>query len=264
MSDPVIAGPTWYETFEIGSFWTDVNGVASPQALLQMMQDVAWKHAQALKFGYSELGAQNQFWVLSRLTMDVRRYPRWGETVRLESWTSGTNKLLALRDFRLYDDDERELMKGVTGWLIVDHGSRRPLRPEGIVAELSIPSLPSQYDGGPEKVRAPDSDSDGQTTYGVAARYSDIDAQQHVNNTRYVSWMIDGLSADWVVSRRIRRMSVNFLKECNLGDTLRIAHECLPERDQTRHSVLREADGQYAAHMQLHWDTQNTPVFTQS
>ncbi len=264
MSDPVIVRPTWYETFEIGSFWTDVNGRASPHALLQMMQDVAWKHARALKFGYSDLGARNRFWVLSRLIMDVSRYPRWGETVRLESWTSGTDKLLALRDFRLYDDDERELMKSVSGWLIVDHESRRPLRPEGIVKELSIPSLPSQYDGGPEKVRTPEPDDGTQTTYSVAARYSDIDAQKHVNNTRYVSWMIDGLSEDWVVNRRIRRMSVNFLKECNLGDTLQIAHTYPPEQDQTRHSVLRESDGQYAAHMHLHWDTGNTTVFTQS
>lgn len=249
------ARSSWYETFEVGSYWADIDGVASPYALLQMMQDVAWKHADALRFGYTDLGIRNQFWVLSRLSMHVNRYPRWGETVRLESWTSGTSRLFALRDFRLYDDDEKELMKSVTAWLIVDQETRRPLRPEQIISELSIPSLPSQFQHAPEKIAPPDLNAKRAFQYETCVRYSDIDAQGHANNTRYVSWMLDGLDVEWHRTHRLRRLSVNFLKECTAEDLVRVDGSIDGETGQSLHSVSRIEDGDIAAVLSANWSS---------
>lgn len=217
------------------------------------MQDVAWKHAKALQFGYSDLGSRNQFWALSRITMQVTGYPRWGDTVRLESWTSGTNRLFALRDFRLYDDEERELMKAVTAWLVVDSESRRPVRPETVLQDLVVTSLPSQFQDPPEKITPPDTDHGAGVSYETTARYSDIDAQSHVNNTRYVSWMLDSLGPSWHESRHLHQLSVNFLKECVLNDVLDVS--CTVSEDQTRsdHAITRIDDGTRAAVMSLRW-----------
>ncbi|MFW6235037.1 MAG: acyl-[acyl-carrier-protein] thioesterase [Spirochaetota bacterium] len=249
------AAATWYETFEVGSYWADMSGVASPFALLQMMQDVAWKHAQALRFGYSDLGARNQFWVLSRLSMHVNRYPQWGETVRLESWTSGTSRLFALRDFRLYDDDEKELMKSVTAWLVVDQETRRPIRPERIVSELSSPSMPSQFQNAPEKLAPVEWEAERPLQYDTRIRYSDIDPQGHANNTRYVSLMLDGLDAEWHRTHWLRRLTVNFVKECTAEDSVRVVGRIDNDTQQSVHSVTRIEDGSVAAALSADWSS---------
>ena len=51
-------------------------------------------------------------------------------------------------------------------------------------------------------------------------RYSDIDRNQHMNNTRYLEWVDDLFSAGFHRTHTLREILVDYLKECQEGDTL--------------------------------------------
>lgn len=251
--------PTWHEVFDVGCYWADLSGHLFPHAMLQMMQESAWKHAEALRFGYSDLSRQSLLWVLSRLTADITRLPAWGESVRLETWPTGTRRLFAMREYCLYDENERELLRANSAWLVLDAERRRPQKPGPIIEAQGIPLNPGNYNESPAKLDAvcPESDlSDWRldtATYRV--RYSDIDVQRHVNSAKYLEWMLDTLPDDWLIRYRPRTITINFLRECGIGDTLSISgylkHN---ERDtRTHHTARHDGDGKVACSVLADW-----------
>ncbi len=58
-------------------------------------------------------------WVLSRFHIEITRYPKWGETVQINTWPSGRGPLFAVRDYEILDA-EGPLAAATSSWLIVD------------------------------------------------------------------------------------------------------------------------------------------------
>lgn len=251
--------PTWHEIYQVGSYWSDISGHLYPHAMLQMMHESAWKHAEALSFGYTDLERRSLMWVLSRLTVDITRLPEWGESVRLETWPTGTHKLFGMREYSLFDEHERELLRANSAWLVFDAERRRPQKPGPVVESAGIPLNPGNYDEPPPKLdpSLAGSDFSGDpiepATHRV--RYSDIDVQRHVNKAKYLEWMLDALPDDWLIRYRPRTLSINFLRECEIGDTLGIAGRFGRDGRQvhTYHSACLEGDGKNACVLFAKW-----------
>lgn len=252
-ADPPAGPPTWHDVFEVGSYWADLSGHIYPHALLQAFQDSAWKHAEALGLGYSHLDRDSLLWVLSRLDIHITRLPEWGETMRLETWPTRTHRLFALREFCLYDDDERELLRANSAWLVLDGQARRPVKPQPVVEARNIPVNPGNYDDPPPKVQDVTSEPSGE--YSLRVRYSDIDAQGHVNNARYLEWMLNAMADDWLLRYRPREISINFVKECRIGETLKVSYtpSSTEARERTRHAIYQ--DGAPVSLLSVAWDS---------
>ncbi len=58
-------------------------------------------------------------------------------------------------------------------------------------------------------------------------RNSDLDINQHVNNTKYAQWILDAIPYDYHRSLRLKTYSVNFLSETHLQDEVRVDREQL-------------------------------------
>ena len=48
-------------------------------------------------------------------------------------------------------------------------------------------------------------------TYGIQAKYSDIDINQHVYAGSYLRWMVDCLPLDFYKTHRLKRFDINFV-----------------------------------------------------
>ncbi len=251
--------PTWHEVFEVGSYWADISGHLYPHAMLQMMQESAWKHAEALRFGYTDLSEKSLLWVLSRLTADITRLPAWGESVRLETWPTGTHRLFAMREYCLYDENEREVLRANSAWLVLDTEQRRPRKPGPIIESQDIPLNPGNYDEPPAKLDATSADSahleNTLDTRAHRVRYSDIDVQRHANSAKYLEWTVDSLPDDWLIHFRPRTLSINFLRECEIGDTLSVSGYCgRSDRDaRTFQTVHNDRDGKVSCAVLADW-----------
>ena len=91
-----------------------------------------------LKLGVSvpELLANNYTWVLSRIYLKMNHHPGWGDTIQVHTWPSGIERVFALRDFYIRQDD-CTIGSCISAWIIIDTANRRPVRPTSFARQLN-------------------------------------------------------------------------------------------------------------------------------
>ncbi len=215
----------WVEPFFVHSFDVNHLGLTTPVTMLKMMQEGAWKHAEALGFGYRDLKDEGSFWVLSRLQIRISHYPKWGNEFLLETWPSGAKSLLVSRDFRITDDDGIAAI-ATSSWIILDHKTRRPVRPLTVLEKSGPTEMGELLFGAmAEKVELPEL-SEGDDLWNESppfmVRISALDSQGHVNNAKYLEWCLDAFSLEHFNQWEIRAATLNFLAETHYGDQIQV------------------------------------------
>ena len=142
----------WSEQVRFHSYDVDLKRRATLAAVCRYFLEAAWNHAEQLGVGYSHLAEAGRFWVLSRLRVQVERFPQWGEEAELNTWPREPKGVFALRDFELVDASGKQVVSGVSAWLVLDAKTRRPQRLERLKWRLK--SFPKKRATGrePEKL----------------------------------------------------------------------------------------------------------------
>jgi acyl-ACP thioesterase len=137
----------------------------------------------------------------------------------MRTWPRGSQKLFAIRDYDLLDQEGRTPVRGRSGWIIVDIEKRRPIRPESLIETLpgndGLDALP----GGAGPVPA----AEGAVKRAERrAAYSDIDMNGHVNNARYIEWIEDLLESELFYNSEQLRLDINYTSELVLNETVEL------------------------------------------
>jgi len=206
----------WNESMLVRSYDVGNAGLLKPQVIFQFFQEAAGNHATHLGVGYGALQTLSLVWVLSRVKVEITGLPAWGAEVILTTWPKGTNRLFALRDFRMTDREGNMMVRGTSCWLLVDVKTMRPRRIE------SLPRFPLNdrehaLTESLDRIIVP---TDLQLKYERRVMASDLDVNNHVNNTEYVRWIIDCLGTDEGAVSSLRSLQINYLEEAKLGETI--------------------------------------------
>jgi len=239
----------WRGDFRVHSYEIDFKQSATLECLCRYFQEAAWNHAEALGVGYQRLQAENKIWVLSRLLVKITRYPRWAETIHVHTWPRVAKSVFAMRDFEMFDSSGERMVAGASAWLLLDTTTRKPQRVDKLASEIQK-SFPDRraLEQEPQKLGGCESNP---ADVDVAVRYSDIDVNGHVNNSRYIGWLTDAHSMDLHRSQTIKSLEVNFLGETVAGDRLSIrSKEATP--GEYWHSMVK-ADGAEVCRGRVEW-----------
>ncbi len=215
--------------------------------MFYQMQEIAWEHAQLLGFGYKKLRDQNQFWVLSRLHMEIERRPKWTEEFTLETWSRGTDGFYGYRDFQFIDNTGKAIIRATSSWLILSSDTKKIVRLSGF---SEFPAY-SESMFGTNVNKIPSPASDDPLTF-TPVLFNEIDINQHFNTGRYIERIIDGYNFEFHESHELATLEVNFLKEGLPSDRLAVKKERLNEQ-QHLCSVVRETDGADLIRARLTW-----------
>jgi acyl-ACP thioesterase len=207
----------WIEEFKLQSFQVDFRKLASLETLCHVFQEAAWNHAEALGVGFEQLQQQHQIWVLSRLLVNAHQYPRWGETIRIHTWPRPVEGVFAMRDFQMLNSSGEVLVSGSSAWLILDALSRRPQRAGKLLSSFCTDVNHRATERDPEKIAEAANLEPG---IELPVRYSDIDVNGHVNNARYVGWLLDSYPFEFHQNHSVSQLEINFLGETRAGDRL--------------------------------------------
>jgi medium-chain acyl-[acyl-carrier-protein] hydrolase len=242
---------SWEDEYSISFHQVDSKNEVFLPVLWSFMQETAWHHADHLRLGYSDLMEQQNFWVLSRLSVQMEEYPRWGDRIRVKTWLTGTGRLFAFRQFSIADLSSKILGIARSAWLVLDLKSRKPQKIEPLfkpVLHLFDPLSPAEE---PEKLPAPTQPASTKS-YGV--RYSDIDIHHHVNNIRYIEWILDSVPLEMNQTHQIHTFEINFLAESSYEDVLLIETETFQEFPPVfLHRVSREGEGKELCRARTGW-----------
>ncbi len=155
------------------------------RGVFALLQEAAIAHANACGAGTNAVTARGEAWVLKRMAAAVDRYPRYGEMLRVETWSSGIRGAKGYREFRVFAGAEELIARGSSVWVYVNLRTRSVTRVPPEVAS-GFPSAPEDvYCPDLEDLELPPPEPGTAESLSLSLRYSDVDAMGHVNNTVY-------------------------------------------------------------------------------
>ena len=238
----------WKDQYKVHSYEVDFSGSATLASLCRFMQESAWTHAEHLDVGFTQLMKKNLIWVLSRQTVQVNDFPKWGDTVQIHTWPSGQDRLFCYRDFKIID--EQGNIKGVatTTWFVIDLEKRRPQRVNSYLkylpdnAELVFPNFS-------KKIKAIQSPNSSQN---LRVNYSDLDVNGHANNVKYIEYIMDSLPFDFLKSQQLFQFEINYLAEAFYDDEIFINLKDSGS-GEFLHNIIRKKDNIELCRAKTYW-----------
>jgi medium-chain acyl-[acyl-carrier-protein] hydrolase len=243
---PLVA--VWQERRCVESFDIDLLGRLRPQALFSHLLNAAWNHAQGSIYGYGALAAQDMTWLLIKVQMRIRRQPRWGDDLIIETWPKWAERLYASRDFAVTSPAGEKLVSATTGWIILNKATGRPHRFDP--AGDGLPWQPDRIELETDLQKAPEL-QDGREVARYRVRFSDIDVNRHVGSSRYLQWIIDSHSTAHLEAAELAAIDLSFLAEALPDDEVAVFSEV--SGDGERCAVRRVGDGKELCRAALTW-----------
>lgn len=207
------------ETFKIRSYQVDFMNQLTPRALMSYMQEVATLHGEQLGFGYEKSISEGYYWVLARVKYDMFDLPSEGQMLDVETWLVGTEGLCVLRRYT-FKVAGQVVGQAFSYWLTLSIDRGRPIRPPSFIERTQHLQFLESDLFHLSKTVLPKEMKDG---YHRKIHLSDLDKNNHVNNTRYGMFVKDAFSHDQLSKESITSMQINFLKEVTYGDVLEVA-----------------------------------------
>ncbi len=242
----------WTEDFKIRAYEAGVNGRVSIQSIVNYLLESASNHAAHMEVSVQKLFEMNLTWVQSRFHVRMYDYPRWPETVRVETWPAVKDSFYALRDYRLLNSKGKEVGVASSSWMMIDFKLRKPVPLPDFVDNLENKeagrSLNEPFGRLPVVEHV-------ESERPFFVRLSDLDVNRHVYSVHYVSWGLEAVPAEIWKTHRLTDLEINFRAESVYGD--RIVSQIQQQKQEKTlvvlHQLRREQDGKELTRMRTTW-----------
>ncbi|MBQ3193473.1 MAG: hypothetical protein IJO21_07330 [Oscillospiraceae bacterium] len=216
--------PIYQQDFEITDLYVDCRGRVLPSKLLYIMQEIAGIHFARISMDYETLAERGMFWAITRHKVQISRLPMRGETLHVETWPMPTTRVAYPRSIIAYDEAGNEVFRSISLWVLMDLNSRNmilpgksgidvagTLRGNELASPLGLPAKPL----GQRRQRT--------------VRFTDLDRNGHMNNTRYLDWIWDLLPGQYHMGHNVKEFTVCYLSEAREGQELTLHWDFLEE-----------------------------------
>ena len=183
--------------------------------LMTRIIEVATFHANSWGVGYARLIQDNHVWVLSRVTIEMKAYPRVNENYSLTTWIEDYNRYFSQRNMRIDDANGNPLGYVRTIWMVIDLNTRASVDISQLsyirenVSDTPCPIEPMS------RLHPIEEGHSVEYTFG----YMDCDFNRHVNTVRYLSHLMNLSDMDCYDNFFIQRMEISFIKETHYSET---------------------------------------------
>ncbi|CAM8888581.1 unnamed protein product [Rhodiola kirilowii] len=223
-------GLVFSQNFSIRSYEIGADRTASIETLMNHLQETALNHVKTTGllvdgFGSTpEMSKRNLIWVVTKMQVLVDRYPTWGDVVQVDSWVAPSGKNGMRRDWLIRDSNTGEtLTRASSVWVMMNKQTRRLSKmPDEVRAEIQpyfIDSAPI-VDEDSRKLPKLDEVSADYVRKGLTPRWSDLDVNQHVNNVKYVGWILESAPLPIMESHELASITLEYRRECGKDSVL--------------------------------------------
>lgn len=193
------------------------NGYLKYTDLCNLLQLTAGKHAELGGISFKDMMPFHQTWVLSRMLVEIKKLPKWNDTVVVKTWINSLENSRSIRCLEMYLNGEK-IVGCETLWAIFNTKTRRP-------DTLAVPH--DHFEKFPVKATEKSVDrvnlkEVNTTIFEREVHLSDLDVVNHVNNVKYLEWCLNLINPKDVLNQNIASFEMNFLKELSLYDNATI------------------------------------------
>lgn len=199
----------------ISSFEVDKSRNLRPSAILMLMQEVAGQHLESEGYSYEVMRSKGFVFLLVKEAVSINRLPHCRDEVKLATWFEKTKGAEFLRAMQI-TDEKGLLIEAQTYWIIADPETHKILRPTALPFEMPCLGTDSV------KTKARKIKVENGVDAGVReVRYSDIDCNNHMNNSVYADIVCDYFP-NGLGDKSLSQFQINFEGEATLGEKINI------------------------------------------
>ncbi|PWZ44912.1 Palmitoyl-acyl carrier protein thioesterase, chloroplastic [Zea mays] len=235
----VEGGVRYQQTLVVRSYEVGPDKTATLETVLNLLQETALNHVWMSGLLGDGFGAthgmirNNLIWVVSRMHVQVDQYPIWGEVLDIDTWVGSSGKNGMRRDWLIRGRNSGDVfVRATSTWVMMNKVTRRLSKmPEEVRAEIApwfIDRHAIYQEEATDKIIKLDSnamyvDSD------LKPKRSDLDMNHHVNNVKYVRWMLETLPDHFQQQNQLSSIILEYRKECGSSDVVQSI--CQPDDD---------------------------------
>ncbi|MBR0373646.1 MAG: hypothetical protein IJH91_03835 [Mogibacterium sp.] len=181
--------------------------------LFRLLEEASIAHTEQLGCTRHKTLDRGLLWVITRQQVRILDLPRYDEEITIRSWPGEMMHVFFPRIYEIWRGDTC-LVQGEALWVLIDENERDIVDPEDY--DIEIPGLPDAEDVFLPPIRMPAAEP--VLRQDLAVRFSQVDINGHMNNTRYFDVIDDALGADFLAANRPRTVVANYLSELRAGD----------------------------------------------
>ena len=204
----------------------DTFGRLKPSAILALFQDSSEVLTEGWGVGLDAMLQKDVGWVAAKLEVTVTaRLPRHAETVTVRGWAARCRAGIYPFRYDILAADGTELVRGCSMWVLSDLQAHTMMSAR--VPRITLPTPEPENAPLPRMRAIRQPEHPRQTTRRV--RFSELDINGHLTNTRYVDWATDLVPQDFHESHPMTGLRIDYRRETFADEELTLDWELTEE-----------------------------------
>ena len=191
-----------------------------PSSVLDLLQDVAGRHGEEIGVGLDVMQSKSYFWVLVKTKFKILKQPDFHQSVIVKTWPLEPNRFIYRREYTIESEAGEKLIVASSDWMVVHSEKRTLVSARDLYVGIDEFCDESHFGTKLGKIK----DFDTETMpYSLTPSFSYIDANGHVNNTKYTEFVLDAINPD--ENFQIDTLLIDYRKEVLPGEKLDIFYK---------------------------------------
>lgn len=203
--------------------------------LISNIIEIATEHANKLGIGFLYTTPKGIGWVLTRLSLQMSRYPSFNEQYSITTWVESLNRFYSVRDFAISDSKGEIIGYVRSAWMLINLTSHTTVGTEAVPFDASLvsdrPCIVDNVDRKPKQI--------AEEINKYRFRYTDIDFYGHVNTVRYVELILNQFPLSLYETSHVHRMELSFHKEARYAEQIDVEKITLESSTPSFNITLR-------------------------
>lgn len=240
------------EEFIVPYYDCNKFGDIKPIALLEYLVETSSLQSDSMKLGAKELILKDYAWILSRWKIKIYDYPKAREKIVIQTWASDFDKFYANREFKIYDDKNKLLLKASTLWVFMSRKRMRPIRiPKEMTDRFNYIEKKNF-----EEFYNFDSEFKAEDSSDFKVRKTDIDYNNHVNNAKYLNWILETIPLEIDENYDLDEIDIYYRKEIRYDH---VVESKLSHKEKTDngivflHKIFNKDSGELITEGRTYW-----------
>lgn len=237
----------YYQDIMLRQYMFDMHDDFRIGDVLRLVQDTSSRHLEDIGWGYEKLMKSGYVYLLVYLKVKFyKKFKLWNKA-RVYVWPKSNIGARSYRDAIFLDENGELMAEASTVWVLADYKNHKIVPPENSPLNLTlVDDIPLKI-GNAKKIRMP---KDLIETGSRLSVFTDLDPNNHVNNTKYSDIFMDYAAigvqkcgimdqVDFYKKYYLEEFDINYRSEVFLNEDLTIYTSAIKEEDASIKVYLR-------------------------
>lgn len=209
-------------------------------ALLSYLEDAGGVHSNLVGYGLYDIPKVKKSWVLLSWKIKIDKRPKYGEKIKIKTWSRGIDKLYAYRDFEILDANQKVIGVATSKWVLLDIEKGKITRiGQEVMEAYTVENLCVFEEFDLPKIKEPDSYINSTTFF---VNRSLIDVNNHLHNIYFMDIANEVLPMNIYKNAEFNNICMMCKKEIKLTDTVKVFYQV---ENDTHIITIKSEDEKY-------------------